>query len=71
MDALMTTAEAAALLGVTDSRVRQYIMDGRLREARRIGGAIMLERRDVEALVRLPRGRPRTAPKGATDDRIA
>jgi excisionase family DNA binding protein len=60
MDDLLTTAEAGAVVGVKDSRIRQYIAAGRLTVARRIGGAILLRREDAERLrdQRRPSGRP-------------
>lgn len=58
MDDVLTTREAAEVLGVGVRRVLQYIADGRLR-ARRVGRLVWLVRRADLALVRhLPRGRP-------------
>ena len=61
MDArLVTTAEAGAHIGVTDSRIRQLLLAGIIPERRRIGGAILVSLDDVEAYARSKRpvGRP-------------
>lgn len=54
----ITTAEAAALLGVTPNRVKQYIEDGRL-PAKKFARAWMIERRDVAKVGERKAGRPR------------
>lgn len=58
---LLTTAEAGALLGVDDSRVRQLVATGTITVARRIRGAILVPKGDVERYrrERRSRGRPR------------
>jgi excisionase family DNA binding protein len=70
-DELLTTAEAGAVLGVDASRVRQLVAAGAITIARRIRGAILVPRLDVEryaATRRRPgwrKGRPRKpTPKG-------
>jgi excisionase family DNA binding protein len=55
---LLTTQEAAAELGVTDSRVRQLIIDGKL-PAQRFGRSHMIKRGDLKGVVIGNRGRPR------------
>ena len=58
MDELLTTQEAAAELGVTDSRVRQLVLDGKL-PARKFGRSHMIKRSDLKLVVTGHRGRPR------------
>jgi excisionase family DNA binding protein len=48
----MTTKEAGRLLGVSDSRVRQFIKRGRL-VPEKMGHISILRREDVEAFARL------------------
>jgi excisionase family DNA binding protein len=63
LEGYMTTAEAAAYLGVTNSRIRQLILDGflpaiKLGDERR--GMWLIRREDVEKLKKRPGpGRPR------------
>src|SRR6266511_4163561 len=45
----ITTKEAARLLGISDGRVRQMILNGQL-SAKRFGRALTLSRGDVEML---------------------
>jgi Helix-turn-helix domain len=53
MDQLVTTAQAASMLGFTSTaRVRQLIEEGHLEEAGRAGRVILLRRADVERLAR-------------------
>lgn len=47
----MTTREAGELLGVSDSRVRQFIRAGRLAVDKH-GSAHAIKRKDVDALAR-------------------
>lgn len=55
----VTTAEAAALLGVSAPYVRRLVLDGRL-PARRVGQTLLLlPHRAVREFVRQPRGRPK------------
>lgn len=56
-DELLTTQQAAAELGITDSRVRQLIIDGKL-PAQRFGRSHMILRSDLKDVVVGNRGRP-------------
>lgn len=56
-DDLLTTQQAAAELGVTDSRVRQLIIDGKL-PAQKFGRSHMIKRSDLKDVVIGNRGRP-------------
>lgn len=56
-DDLLTTQQAAAELGVTDSRVRQLIIDGKL-PAQRFGRSHMIRRSDLKDVVIGNLGRP-------------
>ncbi len=58
----LTVEEAAALLGVNGSRIRQLIGEGRL-EARRWNYNWQITRISVENFQRLKRGRPRAEPE--------
>jgi hypothetical protein len=62
LDGMISTSDAAEVLGVSESRVRQFVLDGRLKAAGRIGINLLFERRVVAALAKKPRrrGRPRT-----------
>lgn len=61
-DDLLTTQQAAAVLGVTDSRVRQLIIAGTL-PAQRFGRSHMIRRSDLKDVVVGNLGRP---PKNLT-----
>jgi len=54
----VTTKEAARILGVTDGRVRQMILNGQL-PAKRFGRALTLSRSDVESMRGRKAGRPK------------
>jgi|SRR5262245_41987112 len=54
----VTTKEAARILGVTDGRVRQMILNGQL-PAKRFGRALTVARSDVESLRGRKAGRPK------------
>ncbi len=56
-DDLLTTRQAAAELGVTDSRVRQLIIDGKL-PAQRFGRSHMIRRSDLKRVEVRNVGRP-------------
>ncbi len=56
-DDLLTTQQAAAELGVTDSRVRQLIIDGKL-PAQRFGRSHMIRRSDLKDVAIGNVGRP-------------
>lgn len=58
MNELLTTQQAAAELGVTDSRVRQLIIEGKL-PAQKFGRSHMIKRGDLRLVVIGKRGRPR------------
>lgn len=60
----LTSSEAAALLGVKQSRVRQLILAGRL-PALKFGRDWLIERKAIEKFAKLPRpnGRPAKGPK--------
>jgi len=58
MPDLLTTAEAAALLSLTDYRIRQLIRSGSL-PARRLGRDWLIDREALLALTRRPRGWPK------------
>lgn len=58
MKELLTTQEAAEALGVTDSRVRQLIIDGKL-PAQKFGRSHMIKRSDLKDVEIGNRGRPR------------
>jgi excisionase family DNA binding protein len=73
METTLTTTQAAELLGVNDSRIRQMIKDGEL-PAGHFGNARTIQRSDVEALLRQRqeassgkrgRGRPAKVPPAA------
>jgi excisionase family DNA binding protein len=54
-DPLLTTAEAAARLGIKRRQVQAYIATGALR-AERVGRAWVLRESDVQNFTRRPRG---------------
>jgi excisionase family DNA binding protein len=54
---LLTTQQAAAELGVSDSRVRQLIISGKL-PAQSFGRSHMIKRSDLKNVVVGNRGRP-------------
>lgn len=61
---LLTTREAASLLGVSPSRVRHLVMDGRLPAIKR-GRDLWIQRADLDLVENrgvpgYPKGRPRT-----------
>jgi excisionase family DNA binding protein len=61
MDDLLTTQNAALKLGVSPSRVRQLVREGRL-IAQKMGRDLLISRATVEAFALLPRrrtGRPK------------
>lgn len=57
---LLSSAEAAEVLGVSPGRVRQFVAERRLPVAERIGPVNLYRRGDVDAL----RGRAQGWPKG-------
>lgn len=64
-DDLMTRSEVAAYLGVSLSRIRALMTEGRL-AGRLLGGRWVIERAAVRALTLGPRGRPKGIPMVAT-----
>ena len=66
MDEFLTTEQAAAELGVSDSRVRQLILEGKL-PAQKFGRSHVIKRSDLKNIVIGNRGRPpkdKTAKQG-------
>ncbi len=61
MDKWLTTQEAAEKLGVTDSRVRQLILEGRL-PAQKFGRANMIREEDLNLVKDRKPGRPKKQP---------
>jgi excisionase family DNA binding protein len=61
---LLTTKQAAAILGVTDRRVRAMIGAGQL-QAHQLGRDYAIEERVLEAVAKLDR-KPGRPPKSAT-----
>jgi predicted ArsR family transcriptional regulator len=57
MDDLISTADAAEILGVTPRAVRRYHADGVL-QGREIAGTLLFLREDVKAFVKPTMGRP-------------
>ena len=61
---LVTTQEAAEMIGVNDSRVRQFHRGGRL-TGKRVGTVLLFDREEVERFSQKnrPNGRPNRADK--------
>ncbi len=57
MSELITTGEAAEILKVTDSRIRQLIAEKRL-PAQKFGHVNMIDKKDLELVKDTKRGRP-------------
>lgn len=53
----LTTKEAAKILGVTDVRVRQLVLSGKL-PAEKFGRDLMIDEEDLEAIKDRKPGRP-------------
>lgn len=60
---LLTTAQVAALLGVTPVRVRQYEADGRLKAIRVTARMLLFDPAEVRKFSPNPTGRPPTERK--------
>lgn len=60
---IIGTTEAARRLGISDARVRTLIMSGRLK-AVKVGGAWLIDPKDLAAVKDRKIGRPRKARKG-------
>lgn len=58
---LLSTAQAAAELGINAQRVRQLIAAGRLR-ATLVGGSYVINPADLDAVRHRPNGRPPKRP---------
>jgi excisionase family DNA binding protein len=56
VESYVTVKEAAKMLGISDSRVRELLGTGQLPGTKR-GGAWWIRRRDVEAFAKLPEGK--------------
>lgn len=67
-DELLTTQQAAAELGVTDSRVRQLIIAGKI-TAQSFGRSHMIKRSDLKDVVVGNRGRPRKEEKSKNESK--
>jgi hypothetical protein len=61
MDDLISSAEAARIIGVTPRAVRRYHEAGTL-SGREIAGTLLFLRKDVQAFVKPTMGRPRKPP---------
>lgn len=57
----LTTADVAGKLGVSESRVRQFVMDGRLNPVQKIGQVLFFAAASVREFSKVPRnsGRPK------------
>jgi excisionase family DNA binding protein len=68
MGTLLTTQEAAERLGLTDSRVRQLVLEGKL-PAQKFGRAHVIREEDLELVADIKRGRPPKADKKPEESR--
>lgn len=62
----ITTREAAKILGVNQSRVRQFVKQGRLSVVKQLNCRLnLLNRKEVEAMAKIERkvGPPKKAPR--------
>lgn len=59
---VLTTRQAAEILGVNDSRVRQLILRGRLK-AEKFGSVWMIREEDLELVKDRPTGYPKGKPR--------
>lgn len=66
--AILTTAQAAELLGISVRRVQQLVKDGRL-PAEQFGGALMIKEEDLKLVENRKVGRPRKAQDAKTAKR--
>jgi excisionase family DNA binding protein len=55
---LLTTLQAAEILGVSDARVRQLVLDGRL-PAQKFGRDLAIQEKDLKLVQDRKPGRPR------------
>lgn len=58
----LTTEEVADELGVTPGRVRQFVVEDRLKPKQKIGQVLFFDRDEVQNFAELPRktGRPKS-----------
>jgi hypothetical protein len=65
LDGMIATPDVAKILGVSESRVRQFVFHGRLKPAKKLGVNLLFDRRTVEAFAKKPRvhGRPKKSEK--------
>lgn len=61
-DILFTTSQSAEFLGVTPSRIRQLILEGRL-QATKVGRDYIIKQSDLEEFSTIPRTRTGRHPK--------
>lgn len=61
LDGMLSTSDAAEILNVSESRVRQFVFDGRLEPAGRLGVNLLFDRKSVVELSKKKRkwGRPK------------
>jgi excisionase family DNA binding protein len=67
-DELLTTQQAAERLGLTDSRVRQLVLEGRL-PAQKFGHLNMIRVQDLALVADIKRGRPTKTNKKPKDSK--
>lgn len=65
----VSTKEAAAILGVTPTRVRQFINEGRFSTARKIGRDLFIDEKEVKQFGRSPKGK-KGEPRRSLKDKI-
>ena len=65
----LTTADVAEELALSESRVRQFVMDGRLSPIQKIGQVLFFTRESVRDFSRLsrPSGRPKKTSRTSVD----
>ncbi len=58
---LLTSAEVATILGVSQGRVRQFVVEDRLKAAKKIGTNLLFDPKQVARFAKAPRisGRPK------------
>lgn len=56
----VTTTEAGIQLGVTDSRVRQLVLEGRI-EATNIGGVLLIKQSQIDRYKKSKNGKKKAA----------
>lgn len=63
---MLATSEVAEILGVSQSRVRQFVMEGRLKPAGRLGINLLFQRTQVVEFARKKREPGRRPKKSST-----